>query len=417
LSKIKVALLTVKVFCSGVLTVNTAFINNMQEANTLISTSLGLWHGFGKFITKVRSRMKFLEKKPALFKQFINFSHIKTSIMAFENFPAAAGEEQKKTVASGVNWKGILTGGLLVALLGTWGYIIYDKNKVKEAAQQKDTMIASTSLQRDELQRELDDATSKYDMLKTDNAKKDSSITAKDREIADKKSRIQSLLSKANASKGDLAEAQRLIASLRNDIEGYKVQIEQLKGENLVLSQEKAQVTEERDRVTRDYDSAKTKLTQREADIKQKEDVIDVGSTLHASNFNIVGVNEKRNGREKTTSTAKKVDKLRITFDIDENRIAQSGNKDIYVCITAPDGTPVAVEAAGSGKFNTREGQEKLYTKKVDVNYVQGQRQTVNFDWKQDVNFNRGDYKIEVYHNGFKIGEGFRNLKKGGLFG
>jgi len=32
-------------------------------------------------------------------------------------------------------------------------------------------------------------------------------------------------------------------------------------------------------------------------------------------------------------------------------------------------------------------------------------------------NFETGDYKIEVYNNGFKIGEGVRSFKKGGLFG
>jgi myosin heavy subunit len=336
--------------------------------------------------------------------------------MAFENFPTAEGGEQKRiTTPSAAKWKTVLTGVLLVSLLGTWGYIIYDKNKVKETVQQKDALITATSAEKDDLQRDLDDATNKYDMLKTDNAKKDSSITAKDREIAEKKSRIQSLLSNAGATKSDLAQAKRLIASLNNDIEGYKAQVEQLKGENLVLAQEKATVTEERDRVVRDYDSAKVKLTQREMDVKQKDDVIDVGSTLRASNFGIEPLKDVR-GKEKTTKFAKKVDKLRITFDLDENRIAQSGNKDIYICITAPDGTPVAVEAAGSGKFNTREGQEKLYTKKLDVIYVQGQRQTVNFDWKQETNFSKGDYKIEVYHNGFKIGEGYRNLKKGSGF-
>jgi hypothetical protein len=338
--------------------------------------------------------------------------------MAFENFPTAEGGEQKKATApAAANWKTLLTGGLLVALLGTWGYIIYDKNKVKETVQQKDALITATTSEKDNLQRDLDDATIKYDMLKTENAKKDSSITAKDREIAEKKSRIQSLLSNVNATKGDLAEARRLIASLNSDIEGYKAQVEQLKGENIVLAQEKATVTEERDRIVRDYDSARAKLSQRETDLKLKEDVIDVGSTLHASNFNIEGIKERRGGKEKKTSAAKKVDKLRITFDLDENRIAQSGNKDIYVCITAPDGTPVAIEAAGSGKFNTREGQEKLYTKKVDVNYVQGKRQTVNFDWKQESDFTKGGYKIEVYHNGFKIGEGTTTLKKSGLFG
>ncbi|MEJ7675131.1 MAG: hypothetical protein WKF59_21115 [Chitinophagaceae bacterium] len=133
------------------------------------------------------------------------------------------------------------------------------------------------------------------------------------------------------------------------------------------LTGRKRVVTEERDIVTKDYDSAKTV-------IKDKEDVIDVGSTLQAFNFKIIGVQERRN-KEKETSTAKRVDKLRISFDL-ENRIATSGAKDVFVSITAPDGTPVAVEALGSGKFVTREGIERLFTKKVQVNYNQGEKQT-----------------------------------------
>jgi hypothetical protein len=176
------------------------------------------------------------------------------------------------------------------------------------------------------------------------------------------------------------------------------------------LAQEKEAVTQEKIKVEKDFDSAKTV-------IKEKEDLIDVGSTLHASNFNITGVQERKSGKEKITDKAKKVDKLRITFDLDENRIASSGAKDLYVSITAPDGTPVAVEALGSGKFTTREGEEKFFTHKVEINYTQGQKQTVSFDWKQNTNFATGSYKIEVFHNGFKIGEGVRTFRKGGLFG
>ena len=36
---------------------------------------------------------------------------------------------------------------------------------------------------------------------------------------------------------------------------------------------------------------------------------------------------------------------------------------------------------------------------------------------KKVVMFKKGDYKIEVYNNGFKIGEGISSLKKGGWFG
>ena len=143
--------------------------------------------------------------------------------------------------------------------------------------------------------------------------------------------------------------------------------------------------------------------------------MINLGSTLHASNFNITAIDEK-GSREKVTTKAKKVDKLRISFDLDENMIAQSGEKDIYVCITGPDGSPIAVQALGSGTFSTKEGSEKPYTQKLGVNYTQNKRQTVSFDWKQNSDFATGNYKIEVYNNGFKVGEAYKPLRKGGLF-
>lgn len=331
--------------------------------------------------------------------------------MAFENFPQSERTEKDDIPVPAKNSpRNILTIALVVALLGTWGYIIWDKNKAKEKDAAQQNLIATTSNQRDLLQKELEDATSRYDNLKTTNSRKDSAITSKDREIEEKKARIHQLLSNVKATEAELREAKNLIASLNGDIDGYKKEIEVLQGQNTQLVQEKAVVTEERNKVQKDFDSAQNV-------IKGKEDIINVGSTLHASNFNIVGINEKSSGKEKETSTAKRVDKLRISFDLDENLIAQSGKKDIYICITAPDGSAVAVEALGSGKFTTREGQDKIYTQKLEVNYTQNKRQTISFDWKQNSNFTTGDYKIEVYNNGFKVGEASKPLKKGGLFG
>ena len=331
--------------------------------------------------------------------------------MSFENFPAAEKTQPPVQPASSSNWRNYLTAGLVIALLGTWGYIIWDKNKTKEVIQQKETVIANTSSQRDELQKELEEATMRYDMIKTSSSNmlhsKDSVVNKRDKEIATKKEQIRQLLAKTNATKEELAQAKSLIASLNGDIEDYKTQVETLRGEKIVLTQEKETVTRERDKVTKDFDSAKVIL-------KQKDDVIDVASTLHASNFSILGINEKDDGKEKETTTAKRVDKFRISFDLDENRVSQSGTKGIYICITGPDG--VAIVDQPSAKFNTRDGQEKLYTQKIEVNYTQGHRQTLSFDWKKGSPFITGDYKIEVYNNGFKIGEGVRSLKKGGLF-
>lgn len=330
--------------------------------------------------------------------------------MAFENFPPAEPSPSPLSNEPKKDWRTFLSVGLIVALLASWGYIIYDKSKTKDALLQKDTQVATVTSEKDTLQSLLDEATMRYDVLKTNNAKKDSTITIKDKEIADKKAQIQSLLTKKNATAAELQQARTLIASLNTDIEDYKSQVEVLKGQNVVLTQEKETVTQERNKVKQDYDSATSV-------IKKREEVIDIGSTLHAANFNILGIDDKGNGKEKETTTAKKVDKIRISFDLDENRIATSGEKELYILVTDPQGKPIAVAALGSGQFTTREGESKTYTQKVNVNYAQGQRQRVSFDWKQNSPYTTGDYKIEVYHNGFKIGEGIRHFKKGGLFG
>jgi outer membrane murein-binding lipoprotein Lpp len=327
--------------------------------------------------------------------------------MSFENFPAG-NEPAQSPAPRKNNTNTILMGGLLVALLASWGYIIWDKNKTNQKTEQLTTQVVTSDSSKNEIQRELNDAAMRLDMLKTTNARADSLIRTKDKDIDDLKSRIQTILNNKNATASELADARRMISQLKSNINTYTAEIERLQGEKIQLTEEKRVVTEERDVVTKHFDSAKTV-------IKEKEDVIDVGSTLHAFNFNVVGVKE-RGSKEKETSTAKRVDKLRITFDL-ENRIAPTGSKDIFVSITAPDGSPIAVEALGSGRFVTRDGVEKLFTKKVQINYNQGEKQTVNVEWKQNSDFQTGNYKIEVYHNGFKVGEGVRNFKKGGLFG
>lgn len=330
--------------------------------------------------------------------------------MAFENFPSATSKQPSPPEAPKSDARFYLTIALLIALLGTWAYIIWDKSNQKQKDEQQQTQYASVVSEKDTLKNLLEEATMRYDALKTSNVKKDSAITAKDKEIAAKRSKIQSILSKSNATKQELAHAKLLIASLNGDIESYKVQIETLKGQNLQLTKEKENVTQEKNLFQKNYDSAQSV-------IKQKESLIDVGSTLHASSFNIVGINEKKDGQEKETSKAKKVDKLRISFNLDENRIAESGEKVLYICISGPDGKPIAVEALGSGNFKPRDGEQKFYTQKVQINYTKGQKQTVSFDWKQNTNYAIGDYKIAVYHNGFNIGEGTAVLKKSGFLG
>lgn len=280
--------------------------------------------------------------------------------------------------------------------------MLYDKNKTNDTIVQQTTQIDSISTSRDALQQEYNAANARLDDLISQNTRMDSLVKTKDKELADMKARIQSILSNKNASQAQLAEARRLIEQLKSSIEGYTSTIERLEGEKLVISGERDSARKERDSVGLVKDSL------------NKE--VDLGSVLHASNIKLQPINVKRNGKETETSRAKRADMMRVLFDLDENRIAVTGDKEIYVAITSPDGSPLAVEALGSGRFSLEDGTEKLFTAKKTVSYTKGEKQTVSMDWKQNSDFKPGDYTVEIYHNGFKIGQSKVNLKKGGLF-
>ena len=306
--------------------------------------------------------------------------------------------------------KNLIIGLLVFALAASWIYFIWENNNHIDSIQEKDNVINYTTIQRDELQKALDSTSNQYDIIKAENEHKDSILIVKDKEIESKKIRVKQLLSKVSLTQKDLAEAKDLISNLNQEIEGYKAQIALLKSENESLTKENELITGEKNKLKTDFDSSIT-------EIKNRDNIINIGSTLHASNFNVLGLDLRNNGKIKETANAKKVDKLRINFDLDENMITPTGTKELYIIVFDPTGKVCAENEMGSGKFRTREGELKSFTNKMDVNYVKNKRQTVSFDWNTADKFTIGTYKIEVYNNGFKIGEGKCPLKKGGLFG
>jgi predicted phage tail protein len=326
--------------------------------------------------------------------------------MSYNEYPSAAPEQKAPAKKDNRN---IIYGLLVVALLGTWGYIIYDKSKSKELYAQLQTQFTNVDSARNELQNEFNEASRKMDELNGANLKLTGELAEKNADIEKKRNEIASILKKSKATAAELSRAKHLIAELNGQIQDFVAQIEQLKAENANLTQANSQLSTEKDALATEKQQIADNLAATEA---AKKNVEDIASTLHASNINIAAINVKGSGKEVNTTTAKRADLMRVSFDIDENRIAPTGSKEFFVIVTAPDGKVFS----NGGTFTTREAGDKQFTSKVSVNYEQGKRAPVSFDWKQGDKFQTGDYRIEIYHNGFKIGEGRKTMKKGGLF-
>lgn len=304
----------------------------------------------------------------------------------------------------------IIYGILTVLLLCSWGYILINHSNNKDAIVAKDTQIISVVSAKDSIQQDFNLASAKLDSMAGTNIKLQGALAVKNDDIIKLKQNINGILRNKNATASELKQAKEMIAELNGKIENLFADLEKAKAENTQLTATNTQLSTDKQQLSTEKQAIADNLAASDA---AKKNVEDLASTLHASNLAIAAINVKSNGKEKETTTAKRADLLRFSFDLDENRVAPSGTKSIYVCVTAPDGKIIS----NGTTFATRDAGDKTYTEKVDVNYEQGKRKPVSFDWKQSgINYETGDYKIQIYHNGFKIGEGTKTLKKGGLF-
>ena len=326
--------------------------------------------------------------------------------MTDTNYPSATTPENKSP--KNKNSKNLIIGILAAGLLGTWGYFLWTQNKSEERDAKNTATISSLDSAKNDIQRNFDMALVRLDSITGANNSLEGKLADRQKDIEAKKAEIRKILNEKNATQSQLDKAKGMIADLNDKITGLEAEVTRLTAENQELNVANNTLKVEKADLEQNLQTTKTEK-------EGLEKTVDIASTFSASNIQVTPVDEKRSGKEKNTTTAKRVDKLVVSFDV-ENRIAKSGPADMYIIVTAPDGKVVTDPVLGSSTLTTRIDGDRSFTAKVPIEYEQGSRKAVQFPIRQS-DFQTGDYKIEIYHNGFKIGEGVRSLKKGGLFG
>lgn len=284
-----------------------------------------------------------------------------------------------------------LTAGLIV-LAGINIYLYFSKNKVDQENVQlsEDIIVQDSTLQ--SLQAEYNASLVRLDELVGKNAALDSLLKTKDGEFQKIQKRIQEITSKNNITEKEYKEAKTLIESLQIKITHYEREIANLKNENRTL------------RILNDS------LTINNAALNEK---VELAKVLHVSNIKLNPIDVRRGGaKEKETAKARKVDLLRIQFDIDKNLIDEAGNKDLYIKVIDPTGDLLSNPALGSGSFITAEGNTEFYSISKRVMLEKQQALSgVTVDWNQSAEYEPGEYLVEIFHKGHVIGKQKVTLK------
>ncbi|PWK16645.1 hypothetical protein LV89_04861 [Arcicella aurantiaca] len=319
-----------------------------------------------------------------------------------------------ETTQNNNNGNGILKAALAVAMLfiGFLGYLLYDSKKTnsnqEQVISQKVEQLANTKSRLDSVSTQLD---AKIAEIQSLGGRVDELVAAKEQLEKDKKALTNAKF--FNSKQYDakikeyvalLTEKDQVIAQLKSENESLTAQTVTLSKEKEVLVQEKQVFIEENTGLK----GEKEKLTQTVADYSSKNDEltkkVKAGAQLKAQNLQVYAV--KANGKVKDGGKyrAKKVDQLKLAFTLPSNPITEKENKEIMVRIMDSDGAVITDSATGSSVFNF-DGKEMAYTTKGTVTYTNND-QNVEMLYARGAAYRAGNYTVELYSEGFKIGQG-----------
>lgn len=140
-----------------------------------------------------------------------------------------------------------------------------------------------------------------------------------------------------------------------------------------------------------------------ELNIKQQElqEKVDIAAMLKAENIVVAAVNSR--GREREDGFRnRQIEKLKVSFNIADNKVAPEGHRDIYIQVMAPNNQPIFDVAKGSGTFSL-DGREEFYTAHQDLMFNNTKNQ-LTYYYEKGSKYNSGIYEVRIYADGYQIG-------------
>ena len=185
-----------------------------------------------------------------------------------------------------------------------------------------------------------------------------------------------------------LAKYKREVETLRGVMKGYLKQIDSL---NTINSNLQAQNVAYKKEIT----SAQLRADVAEERASELQNKVAQGSVLRARDITLVALN----ANDKEITRVKNAATLRVDFTVGANELAKAGNRQIYLCITSPDGYLLSTDAMPTFSY---QGTKKGYSASREVDY-QNEDVDVSIYYKGS-GFIPGTYKIAIYMDGNQIG-------------
>ncbi|MDG1277290.1 MAG: hypothetical protein P8O16_08420 [Algoriphagus sp.] len=277
---------------------------------------------------------------------------------------------------------------LLVIISGIKLYTDYiDRTKKTE-----EILILST--ENNDLNKRLDSVTYQLDLRIQEIEKLGGDIKAleevKSQLVAERNSSRQRSSSEIAALNAKINSYNGLIAEKDQEILELRAMNQQLYSENQDLKTTQAEIEEE-----------VAQLNIQKENLQAK---VNVASMLKAENISISAVNSKGKERVETTKDFKnrQIERIKVSFNLADNKVAEKGPRNIYVQVLAPNSQPIFDVAKGSGTFMMN-GNEQFYTVKQDVIFDNSGNELV-FYYEKGSDYVSGTHEVRIFVDNYQVG-------------
>ena len=240
--------------------------------------------------------------------------------------------------------------GVVVALIAIAAAVLtYHHFYTKPLLQENEDLKELAELEKQEMETQYRDFDLQYEMLQSQ-LSNDSLIA----QIENERRHTQQLLEELERTKAtDAAEIKRLkaeIASLREVLRSYIMQVDSLNRINQSLHEENTQIKEQ-------ISVANTQITNLSTERNQLKDKVNIAAQLDATGFWVTPKDKK----SKDAKKVKDVKKLAFGFTIVKNVTAQNGQRTLYARILKPDNSVMGNKGTFPYENTTLEYTEKKY--------------------------------------------------------
>ena len=277
-----------------------------------------------------------------------------------------------------------ITLGVVAAVMAlVIGFLLYT---MREQMLESKQMLELAEMDKREMENEYEQFAMQYNEMMTQ-INNDSLVA----QLEQEQKRTEELLEELRRVKSsDAAEIMRLkkeLATLREVLRSYVLQIDSLNRMNEALTQENTNLKTQNQQ-------AQQHISNLSSENESLSDKVAIASQLDATNI----VVEARNKKGKAAKQIKDVRKFAISFNISRNVTTATGIRTIYVRISTPTG-----DVLTKGGTFAYENRQLEYSIRKDIEYT-GEEQSVQVFWDVAEALSAGNYRVDIFADGHNIG-------------